>query len=247
MNPELKTEKDYQELARLGKVLGVPVFEAFLTLETFDKNGKQTSYHKQRSHSWTRNAYNHLFSQLAGKDTSDSTFVAGKLSMKITGGTIRYGAFPSLVGCINEGSNDPYSVDAVSTNNGGYRGPAGNDNYGIQVGTGTNAESFEDYVLQTKVATGNGATQLAYGEQQAHSVAYTSGTKTLANDLVRYFNNNSGGTIAVTEVALVFDGHVGGVEDQYVLVARDKLGAAVEVADTGQLKVTYTISLVFAG
>ena len=241
----IKTEKDYKEFARIGQKLGVPVFEAFLTVETFDKNGKRTSYHKQRSHSWTRNAYNVMFGQLTAKGMSDSTFAAGKLSIKRTNATIQYGAHPVLIANISD-ATQPHTADGVSTVFGGYRGPAANDDYGILVGTGTNAESFEDYALQTKIASGNAATELAYGEQEAHSVAYTAGTLTLEDDLVRYFNNNSGGSITVNEIGLALNGYAQG-EGVFWLMARDKLGTGVAVADTGQLKVTYTISLVFGG
>ncbi len=237
MNSELKTEKDYRELARLGKVLGVPVFEAFLTVETFDKNGKRTSYHKQRSHSWTRNAYNLMMSTLATLDGDDAAFSGGNINFKDTGGTIRQGSYPLLI------SADGFSVQGAG---GGYRGSATNDDRSILVGTGTNAESFEDVALQTKVVSGNGAGELAYGEGNAVSESYVSGTKSKSAAYVRYFNNNSGGTITITEIALA--GFFLANNNAYnVLVARDKLGSGVAVADTGQLKVTYQIALTYAG
>lgn len=232
----IKTEKDYKEFAKIGRRLGVPVFEAFLTLEVFDKNGKRTSYRRQRSHSWTRNAYNHMFCQLAAKQATDAgLFEAGKLSIKDIGASIR----ATNIIEIKDAACD--SVDA------GYRGVASTDTHGIVVGTGTGAESFEDYVLGTLIASGNGAGELAYGEQEAHDVSYVSGTKTLSTDLVRYFNNNSGGSITVNEIGLIAEMFIDGATSRYMMSARDKLGTGVEVADTGQLKVTYTISLVFAG
>jgi len=246
MNPELKTEKDYREFARIGQKLGVPVFEAFLTLEVLDKDGNVLSKRKQRSHSWTRNAYNHLFSQLAGKDLDDATtFGGGYLNIKDTGGTVRDGSYPSCIS--NMGTDDLYTMDTPLLAYGGYLAEAANDDYGILVGTGTGAESFEDFALGTKIVNGNVATQLAYGEHDAHAETYTAGTKTYDVDLVRYLNNNSGGSITVTEVGLVFCGYAAGSEGLYILVARDKLASGVAVAATGQLKVTYTISLVYAG
>ncbi len=245
MNPELKKEEDYRELARLGKVLGVPVFEAFLTVETFDKKGKRTSYHKQRSHSWTRNAYNLMFMQLASKDGDDATtFGGGFLNIKNTGGAVLDGSSPASIS--DPGSSTVLqSVDTAGTN--GYLATSGEDAFGILVGTGTNAESFEDYALQTKIASGNAATELAYGAHDVHAETYTAGTKTYEVDLVRYFNNNSGGSITVNEVGLAAHAYAPDTDDTNFLVARDKLGSGVAVADTGQLRVTYTISLVFAG
>ena len=242
----LKYERYYREFARIGRLLGVPVFEAFLTLETFDKNGKRTSYHKQRSHSWTRNAYNLMFSQLASKDGDDATtFAGGYLNIKNTAGIVRSDSNPiSISSGFSTSSPNLHPVDVAGY---GYLAAAGIDTFGILVGTGTNAESFEDYALQTKIATGSAATELAYGLHEAHAETYTSGTKTYDVDIVRYFNNNSGGSITVNEIGLVTNGYAPGSDNDKFLVARDKLGTGVEVADTGQLKVTYTISLVYAG
>ena len=64
--------------------------------------------------------------------------------------------------------------------------------------------------------------------------------------MVRYFNNNSGGSIGVNEIGLASYSD-NPVAYDYVLMARDVLGATVTVADTGQLKVTYTIELTYAG
>lgn len=241
-----KTEDMYLELERLGRVLGVPVPQCHITLETFDKNGEQVSYYKRRSHTWTRNAFNHMFSQLAGKDLDDTTtFAGGFLNIKMTNGTVHHSDKPSCIVNISS-TAATYSADDANATSGGYRGPAGNALYGIQVGTGTGAESFEDYVLGTLIDTGNGAGELAYGEQEAHAETYTAGTLTYEADLVRYFNNNSGGAITVAEVALVARGQFVS-ENQYSLMSRDKLDTGVEVADTGQLKVTITISLIFGG
>jgi len=241
-----KTEEKYRELGKLGKQLGIPIFEAFLKLEVFDKDGKLIHKHKQRSHSWVRNAYNHLFCQLAGKNADDSTFGAGLLSIKETGGVIKYSSSFAYGGFSEtSSSDDAHAEDASKT---GYRATADNDEAGILIGTGTDAESFEGFALQTKIVTGTSAGQMSYIQSEAHAITYTAGTKVLKNDLIRYFNNNSGGSIGVNEVALV--GRVrGGVGGTYtysnVLQARDLLGATVTVADTGQLKVTYTISLTY--
>ncbi len=242
MSQEQKTEERYQEFARIGRILGVPVFEAFLTLEVLDQHGNRLSYHKQRSHSWTRNAYNHLFGQLASKNLDDATpFGGGYLNIKITDGNIRSGVAPSSIS--NVGSGTLNTADNAELVMGGYRGPVGNDDYGILVGTGTDAESFEDYVLQTKIAHGTAAGELSHVEGDPHVITYS--TLTLENELKRYFNNNSGGSIGVNEIALVTRGYSASGDNQHFLTARDKLGATVDVPDTGQLKVTYTIQLIY--
>ena len=226
---DVKEEQQYQELKKLAQKLHVPIPEAFLELEVRDKDGNVIQRYRQRSHSWTRNAYNCMFSQLAGKAYDDSTFGPGKLSYKETGGSIRYTSYCG-------GSDQP--VDGIAQ---GYRAPAGYDTRGIMVGSGTNAESFEDYSLQTKIANGTGAGQLVYVESEPHSKTYAD--TTMKNTLVRYFNNNSGGDISVNEVALVW--HILGGQSFDFLFSRDKLASTVTVPNTGQLKVTYTIQLTY--
>ena len=227
---DLKEERQYEQLRKLAKELHIPIPEAFLTLEVFDKNGNLLQKHHQRSHSWVRNAYNHLFCQLDAKNASDGTFGAGKLSIKDTGGTVGSGATALTV----QGNCDTLGQ--------GYLAVAASVLHGILVGSGTNAESFEDYVLQTLITNGVGAGQLSYIASQLHSISYAA--LTLTDELVRYFNNNSGGVVSVNEVAIVVAGVAGVVQRKWVQ-SRDKLPATVNIPDTGQLKVTYTIQLVY--
>ena len=179
-----KEERKYEELRKLGQELKIPISEAFLTLEVFDKDGRLIQKHKQRSHSWTRNAYNALFSNLASVNMDDSTFGAGKLSGKDTGGTVKYGSQGALI----------YDGTFEGTAN-GFRADAANDDWGIQVGSGVNAESFEDYALQTRIVEGTGVGQLNYATSQSPAISYGDTTET--HTLVRYCNNNSGGNVSV--------------------------------------------------
>ena len=237
----LKEKQKYERFRELMQELHLPAYEAFWTLEVRDKNGRLIQRYKQRSHSWTRNAYNHLFSNMCSKNATAATFGAGHVSFKDTGGTVRgstsYGAIITQLGT-------PTSGDYESTY--GVKRGAGGDTSGIVVGSGTNAESFEDYVLQTLIAHGEGEGQLAYVASEAHSVSYTAGTKVLEDELVRYFNNNSGAAIDVNEVGMIFWMYAPFyLSAQTILLARDKLGATVSVPDTGQLKVLYSLSLTY--
>lgn len=226
---DLKEERQYKRLRKLGQELHIPTFETFLTLEVFDKDGKLIQRHKQRGHSWTRNAYNMFFCQAAQKNANDVTFEGGKLSLRGLTGTIWNGENPL-----------GNTADADGTGN-GYRAPATADDRGIVVGVGTNAESFEDYSLQTLIEDGSGGGQLNYVQSEAHAITYAA--LTLKNTLIRYFNNNSGGGIGVNEVGLLLYALLTGVAQG--MVSRDKLPATVTVPDTGQLKVTYTIQLTY--
>ena len=232
MNP--MEEARYEQLRKLGQELHIPISETFWELEVRGGDGKVMQRLKQRSHSWVRNAYNHMFCQLSGKNGNYSTFGAGKLCVKDTSGTTRYASTPI-------GQSD---ADTDGTTY-GYRGQAGNDTWGIQVGSGTNPESFEDYMLQTRIANGVGAGQISYIGQDPHVIAYDAGTRVLSNTMVRYFNNNSGGDIDVNEVALVVNQPQGGAVYGKWMQARDKLASTVTVPNTGQLKVTYTVQLTY--
>ena len=232
---DLKEEQEYTKLRKLAQELHIPIPVAFWTFDVFDKDGKLIQRHKQRSHSWTRNAYNSIFSRIAKKNVSDGTFGAGKLSIKDTGGTLRSGA--GSVSHFTGGNYDtPNDSDGILT-------PAAQIDKGIVVGSGTTAESFEDYVLQTPITEGTGAGQLNAVASENHSMSYAA--LVLKDEQVRYFNNNSGGDVSINEVA-IYDGIYAAGGGRYnACMTRDKLGATVTVPDTGQVKVTYTIQLTY--
>lgn len=239
----LVEERDFAELRRISQRLRVPYPEAFLKLEVTYKGRTRIAYNG-RSHSWVRNAYNQMFSQMACKDLDDTTFGAGKLSMKDTGGTVRYGA-PAFVGSVGVSGTNCVSIDAYVTNYTGLINTA-NATYGIVVGSGTDAESFEDIALGTQIANGTAAGQLSHAASDVTTVAYVAGTKTETATLIRYFNNNSGGNVDVNEVGIYIKAHVVLGDAAYIFcTSRDKLSSTVTIANTGQLKVSYAISLVY--
>ena len=118
-------------------------------------------------------------------------------------------------------------------------GAAGNDGYGIFVGTGTTAVTIDDYNLAAKIAHGTGSGQLQYGD-----TTFTVPTKS-GNDyyteVIRGFTNISGATITVAEVGLVYE-----YETQTTyrwLGWREVLGTAVGVDNNKTLTVTYRIKV----
>jgi len=229
---DIKEERKYEELNKLGQELGIPIFEAFLELEVRNKDGKLIQGHKQRSHSWVRNAFNLMFTQLAARAAGDSTFGAGLLSARGTDGTVRWGAAIEI---------EAFGVDHPDF---GYRAPAAVTTKGILVGSGTAAESFEDFRLQTPIAEGAGAGQLNHVASEPSSITWDSVGRVFRNAFARFFNNNSGGSITVNEVGLVGRLTLGGFHIN-ALVSRDVLPTTVTVPNTGQLRVTYTISLTY--
>lgn len=226
-NPKL--EAKYSRLSALGKELKVPTFGAFLQMEVI-KDGKVLHAHKQRSHSWNRNAYNWFLCQAALVTQYGSSFADGYLTVKNTSGTVKNSGTYAL-GWTRLPSAPPYEA------------AVGNDNQGILAGSGSDAESFDGYALGSKIANGTGAGQLSY---QGCSISrnWDSPSTTFEAVWTRFLNNNSGGSIDVNEVGLVaylycFD------NQDYIMVCRDLLDSTIAVPDTGQMKVTYTIELVY--
>lgn len=178
-----------------------------------------------RSQSWVRNAYNIVTQQLCALhpySLSHSGTGAGSLYNLRTSGAIH--------------SNASY-LDYIR-GPGDWVGGLGDTTQGIVVGTDTGAEDFNDYALGTLVAHGTGAGQLSYAAQEATTRAYTAGTLTWAGTLIRYLNNNSGGAIVIGEVGLYVC--VSASPDE--MLCRDLIDPTVSVANTAQLKVTYTIT-----
>jgi len=239
LNPE--EEREFEKLNKLGQRLHVPIPQAIWKLEVFLKGNLIQSY-EARCHSWTRNAYNVIYSQIAGSKPNDATFEAGKLSQKTTAGNILSGDYPMGLYMPRAGGA-PYCEPLGDEL--GYHAVAAEDAWGILVGSGTNVESFEDYVLQTPIAEGAGGDQLNHVTSEAAVRSYAA--PVLKDELIRYFNNNSGGNVLVNEVALVAQAPRNNQPSSAVsvLVTRDKLASTVTIPNTGQLKVTYTISLTY--
>jgi hypothetical protein len=222
---DLKEEQQYRELKRLARKLNVPIPEVFIELEVRNKDGRVIQMHRQRSHSWTRNAYNIIYYYLSAVQGTE----ANGLRCQMTNST--WHPIPYVMAS----SNNVW--DSVGQ---GYRCYAGYNTMGIVVGTGVGEESFESYQLGTIIASGAGAGQLSYTEQEAPDVSTVGTTKKTI--WVRYFNNNSGGSIGVNEVGLIiYFCYQGG----FYLTERNKLSSTVTVPNTGQLKVTYTIQLTY--
>jgi len=227
-----KEEQKFEQLKRLGQELHVPIPEVFIKLEVF-KDGKLVQKNYQRSHSWVRNAYNLLFTQVAGKNADDDAFEAGKLSGKDTGGNIGHGEHPITIGTDGDAMNY------------GYRAPSGEDGWGILPGYGDTAESFEDYVLANPVIEGttDDGHHMSFAESELHAISYAA--LVLTNTLIRYFNNNEAtNSVDVKEVCLAFKTSFPVGTPTY-LSARDVLASTVTVPPTGQLKVTYEIQLTY--
>jgi hypothetical protein len=114
-------------------------------------------------------------------------------------------------------------------------GPTTNNLYGVLVGTGTNPVAITNYNLQTKIVHGGAAGQL-YHQATTITIPAVSGPECYIN-ISRNFNNNSGATITVQEVALIL---LNISTSYYFLVARDLTGA-IDVLNGKTLATLYTL------
>jgi len=225
-----ETEELYRQMERLGQELKVPVPGTFLQIEVFNGQGSRIHAHRQRSHSWNRNAYNWFYSQFGQLQNVGSTFGPGAITIKDTGGSIRV-------------ANVCIFINSTWL---GYKANAGQYDRGILVGSGDESEAFDGHSLQSLISHGTGAGQLDHAASDLPVRSWSALTRVFSVTLVRFFNNNSGGDIDVNEVGLVAGGiRVESASDRYALVSRDVLASTITVPDTGQLKVTYTIEMTY--
>jgi len=113
---------------------------------------------------------------------------------------------------------------------------AGNDDYGIQVGRDDTTPTNENFKLLDKIAHGDGAGQLEYGEMAFYDVIEHEGYMKFS--FTRTFLNNSGATITVKEIGFVIHA---AYNNKYCLWLRDVLSPPVDVEQGKTLTVQYTI------
>ena len=121
----------------------------------------------------------------------------------------------------------PY-VNMLSSN-----GAVGDVARGIVLGTGTTTPDNLDYVMETLIAHGSGAGELNYAAQtdiEAQEIGAN-----IDYQLIRSFQNLSGGTINVTEAGIYSHIQI----TKYAMIVHDVF-TAVPVGDGQTITVTYT-------
>lgn len=229
---EKKPEELYDELDRLGTRLKIPILQTHVSLVSKDKEGKVVQTYDDRSRSWLRNFWNYYFSTFAFVKASSlsALFQEGRLHMKNNQGTISH-----IV--VNTAS----LVTGVGDVR--YKANAGDLSRGIIVGTGSAAESFEDYLLDSVCGEGTGTNQFNYQTVGSAIETYSSGSKVWTAVLSRQLNNNSASTIGINEMGLMGFTHNNG--SYPYLFCRDKLGATVNVLAAGLVTASYVFTMTF--
>ncbi len=174
--------------------------------------------HEQPLMSYNRNFSNILASQFLSINATDSaTFGDDHINVKDEAGVI-WGSTSYAMSWINY-----LSMGA----------PMNNDTKGVIVGTGTAAESFEDFALDSKISDGGGAGQLFYFAQPKPLITWSSGDRTWTITHERMFKNNDGSSITINEIAIVTLAYATNLQ-KYILILRDKLSSGVAI-DSGKV------------
>jgi hypothetical protein len=201
-----------------------------------DAGGNVIEAKKYKANSFTRNFYNFLAMCFTSSYTDGSIFGEGHLNIKDKTGTVRIS------------STYAASIALATFWDTGYgnlpcRGVAGNSNYGIVVGAGTDNENFDSNALSAIITHGNGTGQLQYNATTlGNTIAlYDAGTKTWSNTITRTFNNQSGAPINVNEIAL-YTSQAFTQSTYNTMIERTKF-TEPKIVNNGQvLTITYTFS-----
>jgi len=129
--------------------------------------------------------------------------------------------------------------DAIAVNDG-----SNDNNYGIQIGTGTTAPSITDTRLSQLITNGTGPGQMQYGGVNVTGPVTNTTNNTGYITVTRTFTNNSGASITVSEVGLVaYSGTLGLASNQYYLIIYDLLPTPITVPNGSSLSISYEIQV----
>lgn len=222
----LKDLQDINEKCRKMHLPSPPM--AFISFEVQDANGKIIETYESKSNSWVRNAHNYLISTLFPAQTAIGTYGAGGLVIKNVAGTSYSSNTYPL-------STEGATLAAICFE------AATTGNFGIWLGSGTNAESFEDYALQTRITAGTAAGQLVHQAMAIPTPTYDIPTKTWTQVNSRVFNNNGSADVSVNEMGII-EYLAYTTSNAYFLMARDLLASTIVVPVGGQLTARYTVT-----
>ena len=207
-------------------------FDVYLIAIVRDSEGRVIDIHKQRSHSPTSNFINIILptqwsSQVCSYEWSNCY--------------------------INTGGTNACECNGVGGGNRIITYPNSNANYptylvGIQVGSGQQSNPYSSYNLAEPIANGSGAGQLIYGSPSVSSSITVSGNSAYFT-ISQTFNNNSGGTVTITEVGIIIEfqcimyNNTSLYNFGNLLVWYDVLSSAISVPNGGSVTIYYTFTV----
>jgi hypothetical protein len=211
----------YEEYYQLATELGYPALKNYFNIQTLDKNGRlDDETGRTMSRSMLRNQWNYMLMEAAAiYKTMDSSFGSGYLSTKRTDGAVI--ATSAILG----------------TNVPSIAGVVGDVTFGLAVGRGNTAVTFNDYKLETICAEGAGANQLNYQAGISPTKSWSGANLEWTIQHIRYANNNSAGNIDLVESG-VMQYYYASYSTYGILMIRDVF-ATKTVNIGGQVKMVY--------
>ncbi len=202
-----------------------PTFKAYLTIIVRNEKGDIVKVHKQWSHSPTSNFIGLLLPTNWYSNTNSSWSIT-----TVGGGSAGF----------NSNSN-PIAYPASSSNCPAYLTM-------IQVGSGSQSNPYSAYSLAAPIANGSGSGQLLYGAPSVSQTPTVSGSSVYFI-ISQTFNNNSGGTVTITEAGIVV--YLNTVNKSSVrcsligntLVWYDVLSSPISVPNGGSITIYYTFTV----
>jgi len=199
-------------------------FIATLTIIVRDKDGKIIKRYKQKSHSPTANFIG-LMLPITYFITTGNTYTL----ISTSNTTLNYKSSTSGNGYGLYYPNNLSNVNTYLAN--------------ILVGSGSNSNPYSAYNLNEPISNGSGIGQLLYGSLQLPTSVAINGSQAYFI-LSQLYNNESGGTITISEVGIVVYlafNSIGTLGN--TLVWYDTLSSPISVGSGQSLVIYYTFSV----
>jgi len=197
-----------------------------IELEVRGKNGKLINKRRVKANSWLRN-FALAFRVL---------LFCARAQLNVTTTVVNVGGASAT---FRASSVNASKLTPLAT-----RAPSGNDDYGIQVGTGTTPVTRDDYCLVSKIPHGTATGQMVYGAVTVEDVDGVPPESRFR--IIRVFSNESGADITVNEIGLVANNYAfydAVTAEVYFMLARDVLPSPVTVPVGATLTVRYIVSV----
>jgi hypothetical protein len=210
-------------------MIDIKILTADLELIVKDSNGKEIEHREGESHSWVKNFYHFILTQVSGVYTTTTTYATAPIDIDgVTTNSIISRAMRGYESASSAAGLWSYGTDS---------------RLGCRVGTGSGAtiESFTDYKLDGACPSGTAVNTFVVSVGTSVYSTASAGT-VLKCKHDRTFTNNSGGNIAVTESGLYGQFWMTAGGDTTCMINRDTFGA-INVANGNTLYVAYTIKL----